>query len=88
LANTKTAKKRIKVIENRTLRNASIKSYLRTFIRKFENGLATATEEENRSALKKAVVIIDKATAKGILHKNNAARKKSRLTRAFNKKVG
>jgi len=61
---------------------------LRTFIRKFENGLAPATEEESRSALKKAVVIIDKAVSKGILHKNNAARKKSRLMRAFNKKVG
>ena len=88
MANTKTAKKRIKIIENRTLRNASIKSNLRTFIRKFEYGLATATEEENRSALRKAVVIIDKAVSKGILHKNNAARKKSRLMRAFNKKVG
>ena len=88
MANTKTAKKRIKIIENRTLRNASIKSYLRTFIRKFENGLTNATEEENRSALKKAVVIIDKAVSKGILHKNNAARKKSGLMRAFNKKVG
>ena len=88
MANTKTAKKRIKVIENRTLRNASIKSHLRTFIRKFENGLATATEEENKLALKKAVVIIDKAVSKGILHKNNAARKKSRLMREFNKKVG
>jgi len=88
LANTKTAKKRIKVIEARTLRNASIRSYLRTFVRKFDKGLATATEEESRSALKKAVVIIDKAASKGILHKNNAARKKSRLMRAFNKKVG
>jgi len=88
LANTKTAKKRIKIIENRTLRNASIKSNLRTFIRKFENDLANATEEENRSALKKAVVVIDKAVSKGILHKNNAAHKKSRLMRAFNKKVG
>ncbi len=88
MANTKTAKKRIKIIENRTLRNASIKSNLRTFIRKFENDLANATEEENRSALKKAVVVIDKAVSKGILHKNNAAHKKSRLMRAFNKKVG
>ncbi|MFA5383070.1 MAG: 30S ribosomal protein S20 [Eubacteriales bacterium] len=88
MANTKTAKKRIKVIEARTLRNASVRSYLRTFIRKFDKGLATATEEESRSALKKAVVIIDKAVSKGILHKNNAARKKSRLMRAFNKKVG
>jgi len=88
VANTKTAVKRTKLIHKRTLRNASLKSALRTAIRKFESSAAGANHEEARLTLKKALVAIDKAVTRGILHKNNAARKKSRLARWFNKLTG
>jgi len=85
MANIKSAKKRIKVGYRRTLRNKRLKSALRTVIRKFEQALTKASREEAAAALKKALVAIDKAATKGILHKNNAARKKSRLSRRFAK---
>jgi len=85
MANIKSAKKRIKVTYRRTLRNKRLKSALRTVIRKFEHALTSANREEAAAALKKALVAIDKAATKGILHKNNAARKKSRLSRRFSK---
>jgi small subunit ribosomal protein S20 len=88
VANTKTAVKRTKITHRRTLRNASLKAALRTAIRKFENSAAGANYEEARLTLKKALVAIDKSVTKGILHKNNAARKKSRLDRRFNKMTG
>ena len=68
MPNIKSAKKRVKVIETKTLRNAMIKSQLKTFIKKFE------------AAVKK----LDQACAKGIMHKNNCARKKSQLTLLLN----
>jgi len=87
VANTKSAAKRIKVIRRRTLRNKSLKSALRTAIRRFEEALAGAAREEAEAALRRALVAIDKAVTKGILHKNTAARKKSRLTRRFNRQA-
>ncbi|MCL6447391.1 MAG: 30S ribosomal protein S20 [Armatimonadetes bacterium] len=87
MANTKSAEKRIKVIRRRTLRNKSLKSALRTAIRRFEEALAGAAREEAEAALRRALVAIDKAVTKGILHKNTAARKKSRLTRRFNRQA-
>lgn len=88
MANTKSAAKRVKLIRKLTLRNASLKSALRTAIRKFEMNLSNVNREEVRLTLNKALRAIDKAVTKGILHKNNAARKKSRLTRRFNKQAG
>lgn len=85
MANIKSAKKRIKITHRRTLRNRGLKSALRTVLRKFEHALAGSSREEAAAALKKALVAIDKAATKGILHKNNAARKKSRLSRRFSK---
>lgn len=87
MANTKSAEKRIKVIRRRTLRNKSLKSALRTAIRRFEEALAGAAREEAEAALRRALVAIDKAVTKGVLHKNTAARKKSRLTRRFNRQA-
>lgn len=88
MPNTKSAAKRVEVTRKRTLRNARIKSALRTAIRKFERALAGDNLEETRQTLRRALVAIDKAVTKGVLHKNNAARKKSRLTRRFNRLVG
>lgn len=85
MANIKSAKKRIKVIERRTLRNKMIKSKVKTVIKKFEAALAAGDKEAAAKALKVATSEISKAASKGIFHKNTASRKISRLTQAFNK---
>ncbi len=85
MANIKSAKKRIRQIAQRTARNRSIKSNLKTFMHHFEESLLTGDREQARIRLVGAIRAIDKAEAKGIIHKNNAARKKSRLTRKFNR---
>ncbi|MDD4170462.1 MAG: 30S ribosomal protein S20 [Desulfotomaculaceae bacterium] len=85
MPNIKSAAKRVEVIRMRTLRNVRIKSALRTTIRKFEGAMSAANLEEANQKLRTAVQALDKAVTKGILHKNAAARKKSRLTKKFNK---
>ena len=85
LANIKSAKKRIKVIETKTLRNKMIKSKIKTLVKKVETAVAQNDKAAATAALTEAVVAIDKAAAKGIFHKNTAARKVSRLTKAVNK---
>ncbi len=84
MANIKSAKKRITVIETKTLRNKMLKSKLKTLVKKVEAAVAANDKAAAAEALKAAVVAIDKAVAKGILHKNTAARKVSRLTKAVN----
>ena len=81
LANIKSAKKRILVIETKTLRNKSIKSKVKTCIKNVEVAVAKGDKE---AALTVAISEISKATSKGIFHKNTAARKVSRLTKAVN----
>jgi len=83
VAKNRSAMKRARKIERRTLRNRMLRSSLRTSIKKFEQSL-NAGAEDVQAKLRKALVAIDKAVTKGILHKNAAARKKSRLTKKFN----
>lgn len=85
MANIKSAKKRIRVIETKTLRNKMIKSKVKTLVKKVDAAVAAGDQALASSALQEAVVAIDKAAAKGIFHKNTAARKVSRLTKAVNK---
>ncbi len=84
MANIKSAKKRIKVIAKKTLRNKIIKSATKTAIKKVVTAVETGDKANIAVALKGAVSSIDKACSKGIYHKNNAARKKSSLTRFAN----
>ena len=85
MPNIKSAKKRVKVIATKTLRNKMLKSQLNTVVKKFnvavESGDKAAASELYRVVVKK----IDQAVAHGILHKNNAAHKKSEFTLKFNK---
>lgn len=74
MPNIKSAKKKVRVTARRTLRNKMLKSRLKTILRK-----AFAEESDKNSKLL-AIREIDKAVSKGILHKNNAARKKSQLS--------
>lgn len=84
MPNIKSAVKRVKTTSTRTLRNAAAKSALRTSIKKFE--VAVASNDANAAALlKQACRSLDKAVTKGLVHKNTAARKKSRLTKKLNK---
>ena len=85
MPNIKSAKKRVKVIETKTLQNKMFKNQMRTIVKKYNAALASGTKEEATTAYKAAVKKIDQAVAKGILHKNNAAHKKSEFTLALNK---
>lgn len=84
MANIKSAKKRIKVIETKTLRNKAIKSKVKTLVKKVESAVAASDKELATTCLNDASVAISKACSKGIYHKNTAARKISRLTKAVN----
>lgn len=84
MANIKSAKKRILVTKTKTDRNKSIKSAVKTAIKKVDAAVVAANKEEANAALLSAISIINKAAGKGVYHKNNAARKVSRLTKAVN----
>lgn len=85
MANIKSAKKRIKVIETKTLRNKMIKSKIKTYIKKLEAAIAAGDKELATARLQETISEIDKATSKGVFHKNTSARKVSRLSKAVNK---
>ena len=85
LPNIKSAKKRVLVSQTKAMQNKAAKSALKTDIKKFEAAVAEGNRSEAEGAYKVAVKSIDKAAAKGLLHKNNAAHKKSALTLKLNK---
>ena len=85
MANIKSAKKRVLVNRKKAERNKSIKSAVKTSIKKVEAAVAAKDKEAAVAALTNAISTIDKAATKGVYHKNNAARKVSRLTLAVNK---
>ncbi|CDE46603.1 30S ribosomal protein S20 [Clostridium sp. CAG:411] len=85
MANIKSAKKRIKVIETKTARNKAIRSKVKTAIKKVYAAIDAKDKAAATAALKEATTEIDKAASKGIYHKKNASRKISRLTLAVNK---
>ena len=84
MANIKSAKKRILVNETKAARNKAIKSRVKTSVKKVEAAVAEKDAEAAKTALKAAIVEIDKAGTKGVYHKNTCSRKISRLTKAVN----
>ena len=85
MANIKSAKKRVLIAEANRQRNVAFKSAIKTAVK---NALALATEsneEALNAAISKVYKLCDKAVSKGVLHKNTAARKKSRLVLAIKK---
>ena len=84
MANIKSAKKRIKVTEKKTLNNRMVKSALKTAIKKLEVAIAANNAEEAKVLSVKATKSLDMAASKGVIHKNMAARKKSRLAAKLN----
>ena len=85
MPNIKSAKKRVLVNETKAARNKAAKSALKTQIKKFEAVVAEGNRSEADSAYKVAVKAVDKAAARGLMHKNTAARKKSSMTLKLNK---
>jgi small subunit ribosomal protein S20 len=80
MANHKSAEKRIRQTERRTEVNRRNRSRLRTQVKALRAAIAAGDQEQARTALNETVSLIDKSTQKGVLHRNAAARYKSRLT--------
>ena len=81
MANIKSAKKRILVTKLKTDRNKAIKSRIRTSIKKVESAVSNGNKEEATLAFREASSQLHRAARKGIYHKNNVARKISKLSR-------
>ena len=79
MANSKTAIKRVKINEVKRARNISAKSSIKTHIRKYNTAIADGNAESAAALYSKISSMLDKAAGKGIIHKNAAARRKSRL---------
>ena len=84
MPNIKSAKKRVKIIEKKTLRNSMIKSAYKTAIRRFEEALDAGKIDEAKVLFVQATKKIDQACSKGVIVKNTAARKKSNLAKKLN----
>jgi small subunit ribosomal protein S20 len=80
MANTASARKRIRQTEVRTLRNHARKSRMRTFIKKVETAIASGNKEAAVAALRQAQPELQRAAGKGVVHANTIARKMSRMS--------
>lgn len=88
MANTKSAKKRILTTMRRTLENRRRKTFVRTSVRRFERLVASGDRPAAQEALKVVYRALDRAAQKGAMHRNRAARKKSRLAKRLAKIAG
>ena len=84
MAHSKTSKKRVFIGERNAARNKSIKSRVKTFVKKVLIAVEAKNVDEAKAALQVAYKELDKAVTKGVLKKNTASRKKSRLTLKVN----
>ncbi len=82
MANTPSARKRIRTNAKKRLRNMMYRSRAKTMLKKAEQTIAQDAPSEE--AIRVAISTLDKAASKGIIHRNNAARRKSRLMKKFN----
>ncbi|RLD97219.1 MAG: 30S ribosomal protein S20 [Aquificota bacterium] len=86
MPSTKSAKKRARQAEKRRIRNRSIRSYTKTMVKKVMKGVDEGIpREELEARIRDAVKAIDKAVSKGVYHRNEGARRKSRLMAYVNK---
>jgi len=84
LPNTRSARKQVRVTQRRRLRNKSMRSLCKTNITKAEKLIFSGEFEVAEKAVKTAITSLDKVAEKGIIHPNNAARRKSRLMKKLN----
>ena len=84
MANIKSAKKRILIIAKKTDRNKAIRSKVKTMIKKVDAAIVAEDKDLAKANLAIAISEIDRACSKGVMHKNTAARKISRITKSVN----
>jgi small subunit ribosomal protein S20 len=84
MANIKSAMKRNRQNEKRRVRNAAVRSTVRTSVKSARVAIGGGQADQARAALLNTIQTLDKAVTKGVIHRNTAARKKSRLTRQLN----
>ncbi len=84
MPNIKSAEKRVRIIEKKTMQNNMIKTGYKTITKKFEKAVADKNINEAESLLSEASKKIDQACTKGVIKKNTASRKKSRLSKMLN----
>lgn len=84
MAHSKSALKRIRVAERRRLENRPYRSASRTLVRRAEDAIAAGDKDEAAEAVLRAVKMLDRTAGKGVIHANNAARRKSRLMAKYN----
>ena len=87
MANIKSAKKRVLIAQRNTERNVAFKTSIKTAVKKVLACAVSEDRTELNALLSKVYQLCDKAVSKGILHRNTAARKKSRLTKAVKKLI-
>lgn len=85
MANVKSAIKSIRQDARKTARNRPVRSSLKTYVKSAVSSIALGDEETSQEAVRTAISKLDKAAGKGIIHKNQAARRKSRLVKKLNK---
>jgi len=85
MANTESAKQRARNSARKAQHNRLHRSRSRTAIKKTRLALAAKDTEQAKAELRRAISYLDRAAGKGVIHKNNAARRKSRLMKLFNK---
>jgi small subunit ribosomal protein S20 len=83
LANSKSSKKRIRVAARRHDRNKPLRTEARTFVKKAEVAIASGDAGAAEAATQEAISVLDRVANKGVIHKNNAARRKSRLVAKY-----
>ncbi len=84
MANSKSAEKRIRVAEQKRLRNRPYRTEARTYVKKAEIAIASGDRAAAEQAVLQATSTLDRVASKGVIHPNNAARRKSRLLKKFN----
>jgi small subunit ribosomal protein S20 len=86
--NTKSAIKQVRVQERRRLRNQSVRSATRTYVRKAQEAIQEGEANPVADVVRNAISALDRAAKKGVIHPNNAARRKSRLMKKLNGAAG
>ncbi|MBX3069764.1 MAG: 30S ribosomal protein S20 [Thermomicrobiales bacterium] len=84
MANNKSARKRILINEQKRLRNRPFRSSARTYVKKAELAIQSGDVDAAAAAVGDAISVLDRVASKGVIHKNNAARRKSRLMAKYN----
>ena len=85
MANTKSSKKDMRRSAKKRIRNTGVKSALKTYVKKVRVAATSGEADATKTALTTAISALDKAAQRGIIHKNQAARRKSRIAKAANK---